>query len=67
MFGFVRETEEKAIQAGVDPLTGLCRTGLDTYLSMNYQRAEATLVSCFIETNLLSPHKQHGSAMVFPP
>lgn len=30
-FGFVRETEEKAIEAGND-ITGVPRTGLDTYL-----------------------------------
>lgn len=31
-WGFLRETETKAIESGVDADTGLCRTGLDTYL-----------------------------------
>ena len=30
-FGFVRETKQKASEAGVD-ITGVVRTGLDTYL-----------------------------------
>lgn len=36
MFGFIRETEEKAIQAGIDKATGICRTGLETYLAVIY-------------------------------
>jgi hypothetical protein len=33
-WGFLRETEEKAIQAGIDKDTGLHRTGLETYLAV---------------------------------
>ena len=36
IWGFLRETEDKAIQSGVESTTGLCRTGLDTYLSFIY-------------------------------
>ena len=32
IFGYLRETEEEAIKAGIDRDTGLPRTGLDTYL-----------------------------------
>ena len=32
IFGYLRETEQDAIKAGVDIDTGLPRTGLDTYL-----------------------------------
>jgi len=35
MFGFVRETEEEALKAGVD-VTGIPRTGLDIYLKTIY-------------------------------
>ena len=31
-FGFIRETTEKAIKAGKDKDTGICRTGLNEYL-----------------------------------
>lgn len=31
-FGFIRETTEKAIKAGIDKDTGICRTGLNDYL-----------------------------------
>lgn len=31
-FGFIRETTEKAIKAGIDKDTGICRTGLNEYL-----------------------------------
>lgn len=33
-FGFLRETEEMAQKAGKDIRTGICRTGLETYLSL---------------------------------
>ena len=33
-FGFLRETKEMAIKAGSDEATGLCRTGLEEYLSV---------------------------------
>lgn len=33
-WGFLRETKEKAIKAGVDKDTGLIRTGLDEYLEV---------------------------------
>ena len=36
VWGFLRETENKAIQSGIESTTGLCRTGLDTYLSFIY-------------------------------
>ena len=36
MFGFIRETEEKANLAGIDKATGICRTGLEKYLSVIY-------------------------------
>ena len=32
MYGFLRETQEIADKSGLDP-TGICRTGLDTYLA----------------------------------
>ena len=32
IFGYLRETEEEAIKAGIDRDTGLPRTGLYTYL-----------------------------------
>ena len=32
MYGFLRETSEKALKEGVDKATGICRTGLDEYL-----------------------------------
>ena len=32
MWGFLRETKDKAKEAGIDPSTGLERTGLDVYL-----------------------------------
>lgn len=35
-WGFLRETEEDAKKAGVDPDTGLHRTGLETYLKAIY-------------------------------
>ena len=35
-WGFLRETEESAKKAGVDPDTGLHRTGLDKYLKVIY-------------------------------
>lgn len=31
-WGFLRETKEKAAEAGIDKDTGVCRTGLDEYL-----------------------------------
>ncbi len=31
-WGYLRETQAQALQAGIDKQTGLCRTGLDTYL-----------------------------------
>ena len=34
IFGYLRETEEKAIKAGIDADTNLVRTGLDTYLKV---------------------------------
>lgn len=33
-FGFLRENKEKALKAGIDIETGLCRTGLDEYLNV---------------------------------
>lgn len=33
-YGFLRETNEKAEQSGIDKATGLCRTGLDEYLKV---------------------------------
>lgn len=33
-FGFLREDKEKALKAGIDAETGLCRTGLDEYLNV---------------------------------
>ena len=33
-FGYLRETSAKAKKDGLDPETGLCRTGLDEYLSI---------------------------------
>ena len=33
-FGFLRENKEKALKAGIDAETGLCRTGLDEYLNV---------------------------------
>lgn len=33
-FGFLRENKEKALKAGIDTETGLCRTGLDEYLNV---------------------------------
>ena len=35
-WGFLRETEESAKKAGVDPDTGLHRTGLEKYLKVIY-------------------------------
>ena len=35
-FGFIRETSEKAKEAGIDIITGICRTGLDEYLEVIY-------------------------------
>lgn len=32
MYGFFRETSEKALKEGIDKATGICRTGLDEYL-----------------------------------
>lgn len=34
MFGFLRESREDALKAGVDEDTGLCRTGLEDYLQV---------------------------------
>lgn len=39
-FGFIRETSEKAKEAGIDIVTGICRTGLDEYLEVIYPRYE---------------------------
>ena len=33
-WGFLRETQEDAIKSGIEPDTGLCRTGLDEYLKV---------------------------------
>lgn len=35
-FGFIRETSEKAKEAGIDKTTGICRTGLNEYLEVIY-------------------------------
>lgn len=35
-FGFIRETSEKAKEAGIDIATGICRTGLNEYLDVIY-------------------------------
>ena len=35
-FGFIRETSDKAKEAGIDKSTGICRTGLDEYLEIIY-------------------------------
>lgn len=34
MYGYLRETEEAAVKAGIDVTTNICRTGLDTYLNI---------------------------------
>lgn len=34
MLGYLRETHEKAVKSGIDPLTGLNRNGLDEYLKV---------------------------------
>ena len=34
IFGYLRETIEQAQKAGIDKVTGLCRTGLDEYLEV---------------------------------
>jgi len=36
VWGYLRETQADALKAGVDPDTGLTRTGLDEYLSVIY-------------------------------
>lgn len=36
MYGFLRETEAQAKKAGIEPLSGWPRTGLDTYLKAIY-------------------------------
>lgn len=33
-FGFIRETSDKAKEAGIDKSTGICRTGLEEYLGV---------------------------------
>ncbi len=33
-WGFVRETKEEALRAGIDKDTGVCRTGLEEYLAV---------------------------------
>lgn len=33
-WGYLRETQEKAIKAGTDPDTGICRTGVEKYLKV---------------------------------
>ena len=35
-FGFIRETSDKAKEAGIDKATGICRTGLEEYLEVIY-------------------------------
>lgn len=37
-YGFLRETEESAIKAGIDPVTGLHRTSLDKYLQIIFPK-----------------------------
>lgn len=36
IWGFLRETKENAVKAGVDKDTGLIRTGLDEYRRSGY-------------------------------
>lgn len=36
MLGYLRETTEEAIKAGIDKVTKICRTGLDEYLKLIY-------------------------------
>ena len=37
-YGYLRETKELAEKAGVDPVTGVVRTGLDEYLSVIFPK-----------------------------
>ena len=39
-WGFLRETKEKAVKAGIDKDTGVCRTGLDEYLEVIFSGSE---------------------------
>lgn len=39
-WGFIRETKEKAAEAGIDKDTGVCRTGLDEYLEVIFSGSE---------------------------
>lgn len=39
-WGFLRETKEMAIKAGIDADTGVCRTGLDEYLSIIFPESK---------------------------
>lgn len=38
MYGFLRETQEIADKVGIEKETGLCRTGLDTYLKVIFPK-----------------------------
>lgn len=40
MYGYLRETKEQALKAGLDPVTGICRTGLDEYLNVIFPKVD---------------------------
>lgn len=40
MYGYLRETKEQAAKAGIDPVTHICRTGLDEYLNMIFPEVD---------------------------
>lgn len=40
MLGYLRETKEVALKAGVDKNTGICRSGLEEYLSIIFPGIE---------------------------
>lgn len=39
-WGFLRETKDAAVKAGIDKDTGICRTGLEEYLEVIFPRSE---------------------------
>lgn len=40
MYGYLRETKEQVMKAGLDPVTGICRTGLDEYLEVIFPEVD---------------------------
>ena len=49
-WGFLRETREKAISAGIDADTGVCRTGLEEYLQVIFPNTNDWIHDKIIDT-----------------